>query len=77
MSSRTLDLRGQICPYTLLMTKEVLKEINDSDTLEVLTSHYPSAGETIPSFCRNTGYEFSIVEEEAFWRIVIKKPTEK
>lgn len=72
---KTLDLQGQICPYILLITKEVLKEMNDGDTLEVLTNHYPSVGETIPSFCRHKGHEFSVVEGESFWRVTIKKFT--
>lgn len=75
---RTLDLRGQICPSTLLVS---LKAINENRTdlkegkleLHILTDNRDSIT-TIPSTAKNMGYVCSVEKTtEGYYRIVVKQ----
>ena len=71
---RSIDIRGQICPYTLLETRNALKEISTGQILEVLCDYEPAAKTTIPNFCTKKGYPLEVVEEESsLWRLRIEK----
>ena len=43
-----LDIRGKICPYTLMDTRDALKEMKTGEVLEVLVDYEPAAMETEP-----------------------------
>jgi TusA-related sulfurtransferase len=45
--SRTLDLRGQVCPGPTVDTRLTLKELAAGEVLEVVLDYYP-ARQTIP-----------------------------
>lgn len=71
------DIRGQICPSTLLTTlrevnthKKLLK--NGEVRLAVLTDNRDSTT-TIPDSVRNMGYAVSVVKDQDHYRILIKK----
>ena len=71
---KTIDIRGKICPYTLIETRDALKELSPGQTLWVLTDYAPAAKETIPSFCKKKGYPVQIIEiGTESWRIAIKR----
>ena len=71
--AKSVDIKGKICPYTVIETRDSLKTVNDGDVVEVLVDHGPAALETIPNFCNKKKYPVEIVEEEGFWRLYIKK----
>ena len=72
-SDRVLDVRGQICPYPLLNTRETLKEMSSDEVLKVNTDHQPAALETLPNFCRKKGYNYNVQEEGDGWSLLIEK----
>jgi TusA-related sulfurtransferase len=45
--TKSIDVRGEICPYPMLKTSEVLKKLTPEEPLEVLTDHAPALT-TIP-----------------------------
>lgn len=71
---QNIDIRGKICPYTLIETRDSLKQLTKGQVLEVLCDYEPAAENTIPNFCRNKGYTFEVLnEEENLWKIKIEK----
>lgn len=71
--AKTVDIKGQICPYTLIETRDALKTVNEGDVIEVLVDHGPAAKETIPNLCKKKNYPLETVEEGGVWRLYIKK----
>ncbi len=71
---RTLDIRGKICPFTLIETRNTLKELTSGQRLEVLVDHEPAAAETIPNFCTKKGYPLeTTLDPDGFWRLFIER----
>ena len=71
---RTIDIRGKICPYTLIDTRDALKEMSQDQVLEVLCDFEPAATVTIPNFCAKKGYVFQAKREgEIQWRLLIER----
>ena len=69
-----IDIKGQICPYTLIETREALKELQLGEVLEVLVDFEPAAMVTIPNFCAKKGYPFqTIANGEGRWRLRIER----
>ena len=71
----TVDIRGKICPYTLIETRNALKNLGDGEVLEVICDYKPAATHTIPEMCKKKGYPFELeeVEKDKLWKIYIKK----
>ena len=70
---KKLDVRGEICPYTMLKTNEELDSNKDLNILEVITDHSPALS-TIPPQALKRGYEVEIDEiDNSEWKITIKK----
>ena len=70
----TLDVRGEICPYPMILTN---KRLDDSmslvNALDVLTDHPPSLS-TIPPEAMKRGYGCEIEElNSGEWRIHLFK----
>ncbi len=71
---RRLDIRGVVCPYTLIDTREALQEMDDGQLLEVWTDWEPAVLETLPNYCRTQGYPCEVVDrEDGTWRVLIRK----
>lgn len=71
---RQLDIRGKMCPYTLLDTRDALKELSAGEVLEVIVDFEPAAMLTIPNFCAKKGYPFqTIADGESLWRLRIER----
>jgi TusA-related sulfurtransferase len=70
----TLDVRGEICPYPLTMTKKAITTLKSGEQLEVILD-YPLSLETIPRWAEQQGHQVLRVEESgpAEWRIVLEK----
>ncbi len=72
--TRQLDIRGKICPYTLIDTRDTLKEMKKGEVLEVLVDYEPAALETIPNFCVRKGYPYQTIPDgENVWRLRIER----
>lgn len=70
----TLDLRGVICPMTLVKTKVALAGLAPGDRLEVLIDHAPALKD-MPEALRYEGHELLQVTElpQGVYRLVIQK----
>lgn len=72
--AKTLDVRGEICPYPMMLTVSALKKLSaDERTLEVVTDH-PPALDTIPTQAVRLGFD-TVVEEVSGseWRIMLTR----
>ncbi len=71
---QTADIRGKICPYTLIETREALKKIATGQVLEVISDYEPAATATIPNFCAKKGYPIEVdAVGDGIWRIRIQR----
>ena len=68
-----IDIRGLICPYTLIQTRDKLKTMSQGQVLEVLCDYEPAAKETIPNFCQKKGYPLDVADEGGLWRLLIER----
>jgi tRNA 2-thiouridine synthesizing protein A len=71
---RTLDLRGEVCPYTFVKSKLAMEEMAMGEVLEVLVDFPPSA-KNVPRSMEMEGQEVLGVEEisPSTWRIKVRK----
>jgi tRNA 2-thiouridine synthesizing protein A len=68
------DIRGKICPYTLIDTREALKRLSTGQVLEVVSDYEPAATATIPHFCEKKGYPIEVHDSgDGTWRIRIRR----
>ena len=69
-----LDVRGEICPYPMMKTNEMLDgDQKGNHILDVLTDH-PPALSTVPPQAMKRGYEVEIDELGAGeWRMRLSK----
>lgn len=70
MHTEQLDLRGEICPFTLINTKKKVAQLPLGAVLDVLIDNV-DATETIPNWGRNAGHRVEALEDlpEGGWRI--------
>ncbi len=59
---KTLDTKGEICPYPDVKTKKTLKKMEKGQILEVLTD-YPLSVERIPRTAEKEGHKVLSVEK--------------
>ena len=71
--TETLDVRGEICPYPDVKTKNKLKKMKPGEILEVLVD-YPLSVVRIPRTVKKMGHELLKVEKvgESEWRLYIR-----
>jgi tRNA 2-thiouridine synthesizing protein A len=60
--TKTLDVRGEICPYPDVNTMTTLKQMNKGEVLEVLVD-YPMSVERIPRGAKKHGHKVLAVEQ--------------
>ncbi len=70
-----IDITGKVCPFTLLITKKKIEQIDSGDELEVLCDHPPAATETIPHEVKSNGHSIDVEKvSEGLWKLkIIKK----
>lgn len=73
-AQETLDIRGEVCPYTFVRTKLALEEMAGGAVLRVLTD-YPPATRNIPDSAKAHGHEVLGLRAtgEKEWEIFIRK----
>ena len=72
---RTINLKGEVCPYTFVLTKLNLEEMEPNQILEVIID-YPPAVENIPRSVKdqNLGEVLSVdTVGKNEWKLIIKK----
>ena len=72
---RKIDLKGEVCPYTFVLTKLNLEEMQPNQILEVIID-YPPAAENIPRSIKdqNLGDVLGVYKlNDNEWKIKIKK----
>lgn len=60
--TKTLDVRGEICPYPDVNTMTTLKQMNKGEILEVLLD-YPLSLERIPRSAKKWGHKVLGIEK--------------
>ncbi|MGC8816338.1 MAG: sulfurtransferase TusA family protein [Candidatus Hadarchaeum sp.] len=70
---RTIDIRGEVCPYTFVKSKLALEELNGGQVLEIFLDHDPAV-ENVPRSLESDGHRILAVEKiEGGWRILVRK----
>ena len=77
-ADKTLDIKGQICPYTFVRSKLAIEKMNLGEVLEIITDHKP-ASENVPKSMENEGQKVLKIEQtgEKEWHIFVRKDKEK
>jgi tRNA 2-thiouridine synthesizing protein A len=75
---KTIDIRGQVCPYTFVRSKLAIEKMNVGEVLEIILDH-KAAVENVPKSMENEGQKVLVVEQtsEKEWRIVVRKERQK
>lgn len=72
--NKTINLKGEVCPYTFVKSKLALEEMLVGEVLEVIVDHEPAV-ENVPRSLKSEGQRVLVVEKlnDTDWRLVIKK----
>ncbi len=75
---KTIDIKGQVCPYTFVRSKLAIEKMNLGEVLEIVTDHKP-ASENVPRSMENEGQKVLKIDQtgEKEWRILVRKDKEK
>jgi len=75
---KTIDIRGQVCPYTFVRSKLAIEKMNVGEVLEIVLDH-KQAIENVPKSMENEGQKVLKVEQtgEKEWHIFVRKDKEK
>jgi tRNA 2-thiouridine synthesizing protein A len=70
----TIDIKGEVCPYTFVRSKLALEEMDGGQVLEIITDHRP-ATENVPRSMENEGHKILEISKinDKDWRMVIQK----
>ena len=72
-AERKLDVRGEICPYPMMITNKEIDSNPDTNSFEILIDH-PPALSTIPPEAMKRGYGCEIEEvKPGEWKIKLFK----
>jgi len=71
---KTLNIKGEICPYTFVKSKLALEELDSGQILEVLVDHVPAV-ENVTKSMENEGNEVVEVRKlnDTDWKIIVRK----
>ncbi len=73
MQHHQLDIRGELCPYTLINTKKRMAELAPGDLLEIRLDN-PEATQSIPNWAKHAGHKLIAIKEEAgSWVLLLEK----
>jgi TusA-related sulfurtransferase len=73
-TDKSIDIRGEVCPYTYVKSKLALEGLEHGRVLEVIVDH-KSAVENVPRSMENEGHEVLEVTQinQTDWKIVVRK----
>ncbi len=74
MADKTIDIRGEFCPYTFVKSKLAIEDLESGQVLEVIVDHAPAI-ENVPRSMEAEGHKILEVKEtgKGVWRILIEK----
>jgi TusA-related sulfurtransferase len=74
---KKLDIRGEVCPYTLVKSKLGVEAIDVGQIIEIILD-YPEAADSVPKAMLNYGHTVIKVDKinSKEWIIQIKKEVE-
>ncbi len=74
---KKLDIKGVVCPYTLVKSKLAIEDIEVGQVIEILLD-YPEAANSIPKAMLNYGHCVLKVEKinDTDWIVLIRKEVE-
>ena len=75
---RTMDLKGQVCPYTFVRSKLAIEKMALGQVLEVIFDHKPAV-ENVPRSMENEGQKVLRIDQtgEKEWHVFIRKDKDK
>ena len=75
---KTVDLRGQVCPYTFVRSKLAMEKMNVGEVLEIILDHKPAV-ENVPKSMENEGQKVLKIDQtgEKEWHLVFRKDKQK
>ncbi|HTG01469.1 MAG TPA: sulfurtransferase TusA family protein [Nitrospirota bacterium] len=75
---KSLDIKGQVCPYTFVRSKLAIEKMNLGEVLEIVTDHKP-ASENVPRSMESEGQKILKIEQtgDKEWHIFVRKDKEK
>ncbi len=73
---KSINIKGEVCPYTFVRTKLALEQLEGGQVLEVIVDHQP-ATDNVPRSTSNEGHEVIEVTKinDTDWRMVFRKKT--
>lgn len=71
---RTIDIKGEVCPYTFVHSKLAIEEMEPGQVLEIITDHKP-ATVNVPRSMENEGNKVLEVTQlgDKLWKMVVRK----
>ena len=72
--NKTLDIKGEVCPYTFVWSRLALEELESGQILEIIVDHLPAVT-NVPRSLRAEGHRVLRVEQinDSDWRIAVQK----
>lgn len=69
----TLDVRGECCPYPLILTKKKVESLKSGEILEI-TADDPVAPQNIDAWSKKSGNKLLSVKQEGnIFRILVQR----
>ena len=62
-TTKTLDLKGMLCPMPVIKMAKAIKEVEVGQTIEAFATD-PGVMADIPAWCRTTGNELVTIEKQ-------------
>jgi len=71
---KTIDIKGEVCPYTFVRSKLAIEEMEGGQVLEIITDHGP-ATQNVPRSFENEGHKVLEIKKinDTDWRMVVQK----
>ncbi len=76
--TKTVDLKGQVCPYTFVRSKLAIEKMGLGEVLEIILDHKPAV-ENVPRSMENEGQKVLKIDQtgEKEWHVFVRKDKEK
>ena len=76
--TKTVDLKGQVCPYTFVRSKLAIEKMGLGEVLEIILDHKPAV-ENVPKSMENEGQKVLKIDQtgEKEWHVFVRKDKEK
>ncbi len=71
---KTIDLKGEVCPYTFVKSKLALEEMDLDQVLEIVVDYEPAV-ENVPKSLKNEGQQVLAIDKinDTDWKILVRK----